>query len=213
MFSSKLKELRKAKGLSMEELAERYNKQFNGRLNKSTLSRYENNLQEPMITVVRNLASLFGVTVGFLSDNESPPAFNIFSLPNIHPVQLRKIPMLGEVACGIPIYVEEDKEHYSMTDCDIKADFCLTAKGDSMINADINDGDIVFIKNQPIVDDGEIAVVLIDDEVTLKRVYRDEHSITLVAENSKYRPMVYTDEGFEDVRILGKAIAIQRVIG
>lgn len=98
-----------------------------------------------------------------------------------------------------------------MSGTDIKADFCLIAKGDSMINARIMDGDIVFIKKQPMVENGEIAAVAIDDEATLKRFYKDESTgtVTLVAENPAYAPMVFTASSQKNVYILGKAIAFQ----
>lgn len=91
----------------------------------------------------------------------------------------------------------------------IRADFCLRVKGDSMINARICDGDIVFIKKQPDVNDGEIAAVLIGNEATLKRVYKKKNEIILVAENPAYKPLVYKNEELNEIRILGKAIAFQ----
>lgn len=122
--------------------------------------------------------------------------------------------MLGEIACGEPIWAEEDKESYVMADCNIKADFCLKAKGDSMINARINHGDVVFIRQQSIVDNGEIAVVIIDNEATLKRVYFDRANgkLVLSAENPAYPPMVYTGEELNEIRILGKAIYFTSMI-
>ena len=95
-----------------------------------------------------------------------------------------------------------------MADMDINADFCLTAKGDSMINARIQDGDIVFIKEMPMVDNGEIAAVIIDDEATLKRVYYypEKNKLVLQAENPKYEPWVYVNEELNEIRILGKAV-------
>lgn len=130
---------------------------------------------------------------------------------NIYPIELHKIPILGAVACGEPILMSEERENYIMSGTDIKADFCLVAKGDSMMNARIMDGDIVFIRRQPEVENGEIAAVAIDDEATLKRFYRDETTgtITLVAENPSYAPMVFTAENQKNVYILGKAIAFQ----
>lgn len=97
---------------------------------------------------------------------------------------------------------------------DVKADFCLKAKGDSMINARIMDGDVVFIRRQPVVENGEIAAVAIDDEATLKRFYRDGNTgtITLVSENPAYAPMVFTKESQKNVCILGKAIAFQSYV-
>ena len=116
--------------------------------------------------------------------------------------------MLGNIACGEPIWADEDKESYVMSDMDISADFCLTANGDSMINARIYDGDIVFIRKMPIVNNGEIAAVIIDDEATLKRwyYYKDDNKLMLVAENPKYPPLVYINEELNNIRCLGKAV-------
>lgn len=127
---------------------------------------------------------------------------------NIKPIKLKRFPMLGEIACGEPIYADEDKESYVMADMDIKADFCLKAKGDSMINARIYDGDIVFIREQPIVDNGEIAAVIIEDEATLKRVYYypEDNTIQLIAENPRFKPLIYKNEQLNHIRILGKAV-------
>jgi len=127
----------------------------------------------------------------------------------IRAVSVQKIPLLGKVSAGQPILAEEDFECYFEVDTDIKGDFCLHVNGDSMVNARINDGDIVFIRQQPDVNDGEIGVVLIDDEATLKRVYKNNGSITLVAENTKYKPIVISGKETIDVRILGKAVAFQ----
>lgn len=133
-------------------------------------------------------------------------------IKNINPVKIKKIPLLGEIAAGEPIYVSEDIAVYMDVTDDIKADYCLRVKGDSMIGARINDGDIVFIHTQPNVENGEIAAVLIDDEATLKRVYKTSHSITLVAANPNYEPIVVSEDDGKNVRILGKAIAFQSYI-
>ena len=110
-------------------------------------------------------------------EDTSDSIFNDFD--NIRPLALKKFPMVGEIACGKPIFADEDHESYIMADTDIHADFCLKAKGDSMINARIFDGDIVFIKQMPMVENGEIAAVIIDNEATLKRVYYYPESISL----------------------------------
>ncbi len=119
--------------------------------------------------------------------------------------------MLGKVACGEPIYADEDRESYVMAGTDINADFCLTAQGDSMVGARILDGDIVFCRQQDIVENGEIAAVLIGDEATLKRVYYypENKMLVLRAENPKYKEFVYKNEELDEIRILGKAIAFQ----
>ena len=116
------------------------------------------------------------------------------------------IPLLGKIAAGQPILAEEDCEFFSPID-DTRADFCLRVRGDSMIGAGIKDGDIVFIRKQDSVDDGEIAAVLVEDEATLKRVYVTDDAVTLIAENPKYKPMVYTKKQCKNIRILGKAVA------
>ncbi len=105
----------------------------------------------------------------------------------------------------------EIRELYVEVGTDIKADYCLTAKGDSMINARINDGDIVFIQRTDSINNGEIGVVLIDNDVTLKRIYYypNDNKLILQAENSKYEPMVYLNNELDKIRIIGKAIAFQ----
>lgn len=130
---------------------------------------------------------------------------------NILPISTHRVPLLGKIACGKPIYADEDRESYVEAGTNIKADFCVQAQGDSMINARIHSGDIVFIRAQEMVDNGEIAAVLIDDEVTLKRVYYypNKSKLILQAENPVYEPLVYTDEELDTIRILGKAIAFQ----
>ena len=116
--------------------------------------------------------------------------------------------MLGEIACGEPIYTNEDFETFVEASMEINADFCLTAKGDSMIGARIHDGDVVFIKEQPIVDNGQIAAVIINDEATLKRwyYYPDKNKLVLTPENPKYEPLVYVGEELDTIRCLGKAV-------
>lgn len=91
----------------------------------------------------------------------------IISLDNVYQIGLKRFPMLGEVACGKPLYTNEDRESYIMAGTDIKADFCLNAKGDSMINDRILNGDIVFIKKQDMVENGDIAIVVVNNEVKL----------------------------------------------
>lgn len=132
-------------------------------------------------------------------------------LDNIFPISVKKFPLLGEIACGEPIFANEDRESYVMAGTDIDADFCLKAKGDSMMGARILDGDIVFIKETDIVNNGEIAAVIIDDEVLLKRFYyfKDENLLTLQSENPQYPPKNYKDEQLNHIRIIGKAVAFQ----
>ncbi|MBQ3182386.1 MAG: helix-turn-helix domain-containing protein [Clostridia bacterium] len=132
----------------------------------------------------------------------------------ISQLKRKKVPMLGHIACGKPIFADENRNEYVLADGDIKADFCLTCNGDSMTGARINDGDIVFIRQADMVDNGEIAAVIIEDEATLKRIYYypEKNKLILNAENPKYEPLVYIGEELDHIRILGRAVAFQSVI-
>ena len=126
-----------------------------------------------------------------------------------------KVPLLGTIACGEPILAQENIDTYVNVPDDIKCDFTLRCKGDSMIGARIYDGDIVYIRQQPDVENGEIAAVLIDGietEATLKRVYKGDGQITLMAANEKYGPYVYVGDDINRVRIIGKAVAFTSMI-
>ena len=132
---------------------------------------------------------------------------------NILPLlKTRKIPLLGTIACGEPILATENVAEYVDMDTDIHADFALRCNGDSMINARIFDGDIVYIRKQNSVENGEIAAVLIDgveseSEATLKRFFRENDKIRLSAENPMYADKQYYGEEMNQVRVIGKAVA------
>lgn len=138
---------------------------------------------------------------------------DIFKYPNIKPIKKVKIPMLGNIACGEPTFADEQHEIYIETDGHIQADFCLTCAGDSM-EPKLMNGDIVFIRKQREVNDGQIAAVLIEDEATLKRVYYDRANniLRLIAENPKYDPLIYSGEQLDHILILGKAVSLFRKI-
>ena len=131
--------------------------------------------------------------------------------PNLMPITTKSFPVLGDIACGKPIMANEEKELYVEAGTDVFADFCLRAKGDSMIGARIYDGDIVFIRKQEMVDNGDIAAVIIEDEASLKRVnyFPEKNLLILKAENAKYEDLVYTGEELNHIRILGRAVAFQ----
>lgn len=196
--------------MTQDELA-----QAMGYKSRSSINKIEKGVNEPPQSIIVKLAKILKTTPAYLmgwEDEQNTYGTDITVLSgkydNIKPVTLKRFPMLGEIACGEPIFADEDKEHCVMADMDINADFCLTAKGDSMINARINDGDIVFIKEMPIVDNGEIAAVIIGDEATLKRVYyyKEQNKLVLNPENPKYEPLVYVNSELDTIRILGKAV-------
>jgi repressor LexA len=117
------------------------------------------------------------------------------------------IPLLGSIAAGSPILAEQNIEDYFNLDKKIKADFCLRIKGDSMININIMDGDIVFIKKQEDLENGEVGAVLVEDSATLKRFYRMNGEVYLQSENPAYKPIVISGG---EVIVLGKMVASLR---
>ena len=122
------------------------------------------------------------------------------------------VPLLGTIACGEPILAAENIEDNVEVPENIHADFALRCKGDSMINARIHDGDIVYIRQQPAVNSGAVAAVQIGDGATLKRVYVYEDHVVLQPENPAYEPLVYFGETMSTVRILGKAVGFTSII-
>ena len=174
---------------------------------------WKNGLMTSAENVVK-LAAYFKCSTDYLlsSDNIFAAASETdLSLYGIYPIAKKKIPLLGEIACGKPIFADEDRESYVSVGTDLQADFCLKARGDSMTGARIFDGDIVFIQQCDVVNNGEVAAVIIDDEATLKRVYYYPETAKLVlqAENPKYEPLVYVGEELSQIHILGRAVAFQ----
>lgn len=175
----------------------------------STFSDWVNAKTYPRIDKIEMLANYFGIEKSDLVEDKSNDDSDYIN--NIYKIDKIKLPFLGSVACGEPIYADEDRESYIMVGTDIHADFCLKCQGDSMINARIHDGDIVFVRKQDIVNNGEIAVVIIDDEATLKRFYyyKEQNMVILRPENNKYQDIVLTGEELEKVKVIGKAVAFQ----
>ncbi len=208
MIGERIKKLRKERGLSLEELADSIG------TSRQTVHRYEtgviSNIPHEKIEA---MARALGVTPSSLMGWEESeiPSFNNIKGAHVMPIAQKKLPILGNVACGEPIFAAEEHSHYLKVGADVNADFCLTARGDSMINARIFDGDILFVRQQSSVDDGDIAVVLIDDEATVKRVYFDRENgiLTLIPENPTYKPMRYIGSQLDRIRILGKVISGQ----
>lgn len=199
----RMKERRKALGIKAEEVAEALN------CSRSTIFRYENgDIEKVPSSLINSIAEVLKTTPAYLmgwSDESTLPVTNIIHMPTT-----KKVPLLGTIACGTPILATENVAEYIDMDCDIHADFALRCKGDSMINARIFDGDIVYVRKQSSVENGEIAAVLIkglEDEATLKRVYLDNDSIRLCAENPLYKDMIFMKEKMNDVEIIGKAVA------
>ena len=205
-MAEKIKERRIAMGYTQEELGEKLG------LQKSAIAKYENGRVENIKrSVISNMAKILECSPTYLMDWDE--ADNIAYLENTYPIQLKQFPMLGEIACGEPKYTNEDRESYIMAGTNIKADFCLKAKGNSMINARIMDGDIVFIRKQDTVENGDIAAIVVNNEsqATLKRFfyYQEKSLLILKPENPVYEDQIYQGEELNQVHVLGKAIAFQ----
>ncbi len=218
---NQIMEERNLKQIDILNLAAPYCKEYNIKLQKNDLSQYVSGKVEPKQDKLTVLGLALNVSEVWLmgydvpmnrNQNLNESNINAYN-DNLHLYQVDKIklPLLGEIACGEPIFAAEDRESYVLAGTDIRADFCLKASGDSMINARINDGDIVFIRKQDQVNNGEIAAVIIDDSATLKRFfyYKQKGMVVLRAENSKYEDIILTGEELNNVRVLGKAVAFQ----
>lgn len=175
-----------------------------------TFSDWVNAKTYPRIDKIELMANYFGISKADLVEEHSTSTESK-TFSNVFPLEKKRFPLLGEIACGEPIFANEDRESYVMAGTDIDADFCVQAKGDSMIGARILDGDIIFIKEVDMIDNGDIAAIIIDDEVLLKRFYyfKDENLLTLQSENPLYPPKNFKGEQLNHIRILGKAVAFQ----
>ena len=173
-------------------------------VSEATVSRWESG----------NIANMGRDKIALLSKilNISPGVIAGYEEPSSHKYKMRYVPLLGTIACGEPITAEKQIGSIVCIDEKVVADFALLCKGDSMINACIFDGDIVYIRSQPDVENGEIAAVIINDEATLKKVYKYPNKLVLSPCNPLYDDLVYTNEQLENIRILGKVVAFVRVI-
>ena len=215
----RIKELREKHGMSQVDLADKIS------VSKQTLYKYENGIITNIPSdKIESIAKVLRTSPSYIMgwDNAEASAVdgcfaNLKEIPdNILPISTVKVPLIGEIACGEPIEADEEVECYVEPCAPIHCDFALKAKGDSMegVNLKIHDGDIVFVRKQSTVENGEIAVVIIDNDATLKRVYYypDDKKLVLQSENSKYAPFVYVGPELETVHILGKAVAFQSYI-
>lgn len=156
---------------------------------------------------LRKISEYFSVSIDYLLGGSG---MHPNAIPaNIRPIVARRFPMLGEIACGEPVFAEEEHETYVDACSEIAADFCLTARGNSMIGARIHDGDVVFIRSMPMVENGQIAAVIIDGEATLKRwyYYPEKSKLVLTPENPAFEPLVYVGSELDSVRCLGLAVS------
>lgn len=192
------------KQVDILEMAKPYVLEYGVKLNKNDLSQYVSGKVEPGQDKTFILSKALDVDPSWIMGLDVP----MKKLPTTKNNKTNQIPLLGNIAAGTPILAEENIESYFNLDSSIHADFILKVKGDSMINAGIHEGDLVFIKRQQDLENGAIGAILIEDEATLKRFYRDRDTIILQAENDAYKPIILK-EG--NVRILGKLSAILNI--
>jgi len=211
-----IKRYRETHGLSMDDFAKRsgLSKAYISMLEKNKNSRSKKPIV-PSLETIKSVSDVIGIDFNIVIEMIDPDTKVSVSNKSIDPtdytnhgllpVTTRKIPVIGNVHCGKPEFAEED--YLDIVESDIDADFALRSKGDSMIGAGIEDGDLVFVRKQPTVDSGELAVVLLGDDAAVKRVYKYETYITLNAENPAYAPIVLREGDDQEASILGKVVA------
>lgn len=181
----------------------------------STVMRYENgSIEKIKMPIIEAFASVLEVNSDWLvlkSENMrySSSERDVFSYENILPVSPWRVPLLGSVAAGEPLYDPEDFDVTIPVGAAVRCDFALRVKGDSMKPTYLN-GDIVLVRDQQSIDNGRIAVVAVGEEVTLKHVYRTRNGVTLGSDNPDYPPLVYIENECDQIRIMGKPVAFLR---
>ena len=175
-------------------------------ISKPRLSQYLSGVYIPKADAICAMAQALGINEGYLLGTSDSVAAE-----KVAPSKFKALPVVGEIACGAPVFANEEDGGLVVTDLDTDADFCLIAKGDSMKDARICNGDTVFIKKTDVVSNGEIAAVIINDEATLKRVYfyPESEKLVLIPENNNYEPLVFQGEELEKIHIIGRAVAFK----
>lgn len=198
--AARLRELREETGgKNQKDFAEEF------RVNPTTYCRYESgDIKRMPSSFIQEVSAKYSINPAWIAGFEGVEKYEISE--QIYK-SLKRLPVLGQIAAGTPILAQENFVGWEYVPENFHADFCLKVKGDSMINARILDGDLVYIRQQPDIENGEIAAVLIDgEEATLKRVYRLNGSIILRAENPNYPDKVFERKDAKEITIIGKAV-------
>lgn len=199
----RIRELRISAGLSQDELAKK-----TGYNDRSSIAKIEAGkvdlTQSKLVAFADALNTTPGYLMGWEPDNKPPIPAGFQPLP-----KRDRIPRVGQIACGTPILAEENVEAYDEVPSDWHADFTLLCQGDSM-EPKIKDSDVVAIHSQPMVENGEVAAVLIDGEATLKRVFLFDDHIELRAENPTFPTILRIGEDMNTITIEGKAVGLCR---
>lgn len=204
-FRERLEQALSMRDISPAELSKRT------KIGEGAISQYRKGAYQATQKNLEKIALALNVPIPWLMGASDD--FNVSLPSNIIPMpKTYKVPLIGNIACGQPILAVEENDEIVEVPENIKADFALRCKGDSMINARIFDGDIVYIRKQPEVENGEIAAVRIGDEATLKKVRIYPDKVILEPANPMYDPLVYRGEEMNDMEILGKAVAFTSMI-
>ena len=214
-FASRLSQALEARGMKAADLSKK-TKVAEGTISCYINGRYEakqNRVQVFAEALDVNPAWLMGYDVPMEAERSQPAPAPRPIPKGFEPMpKMKKIPLVGSIACGTPILAQQNIEKIVDVPENIRCDFSLTCHGDSMAPT-ICDGDIVCIRCQPEVEQGEIAAVRIGEEATLKRVYYQNGTLTLMPANAAYAPMVYTGPELNDVQIEGKAVGWTHWVG
>ena len=216
-FASRLSQALEARGMKAADLSKKT------KVAEGTISCYINGRYEAKQNRVQFFAEALNVNPAWLMGYDVPmetesrhsvaPASRPIP-PGFEPMpKMKKVPLIGAIACGDPITATENREGEIDVPEDIRCDFALRCKGNSMIGAGIHDGDAVYIRIQPEVENGQIAAVRIGDEATLKRVYLHTDYIELRPENPDYESIIRRREEMNDVHIEGKAVGYTHWFG
>ena len=218
-FAQRLREGLDLRGMKQIELATRSG------ISKYSISHYLKGDWEGKQDAVYELARALNVSEAWLMGYDVPAersapkvSVQLEKKPTIPPgfmplPKMRKVPLIGAIACGDPITAIQNREGDVNAPVDMRCDFALKCQGESMIGAGIHDGDVVYIRIQPEVENGEIAAVRIGEEATLKRVYLHNDYIELRPENPAFESIIRRREEMNDVQIEGKAVGWMHWIG
>lgn len=199
-ISKNLKKYMEEKDINNKELAKILN------VSESTVGKWLLKKSVPRMGIIEQISNYFNIEKSDLIEDKT----DLSNIPGVIPVKkIIKIPILGHIQCGKPVMSAENYEGYFPADPEIiNSDFCLYADGDSMIDAGINEGDLVFFKQTPQVENGTIAAVFVDDTTTLKRFFKNEHEIILQPENKFYSPIIIREGDGQEVRVLGEMVGM-----
>lgn len=207
-FGQRVRDRRIELGISQDELAKRV-----GYSSRSSINKIEAGARNVTQTICKKLAHALGTTTSYLL-GDTDDSSELSLPPGAFIPQMNRVPLLGSIQCGKPVYADVQYGDWAEMPDSIHADFALRAQGDSMTGARIYDGDIVFCRETSVVDNGRIAAVVIEDEATLKRVYlyRDKELLILKPDNPEYEDQIYSGEELDRIHIVGEAVAFQSLV-